>query len=359
MTMVSDEMQRGPSDEKEPQELEPAELLPVSAEPAANEGVPPSEAKREEPMEFEELESVDEEEGAALELEGEAAEADKQAEFDALVKSGTIKTWSIENLQRLVEEGRSAIVMENGVFRIKEEVYTAGEKVKKGQAESTLREIAHEVVHHEAEAAAPDTLRPGPIHEESGLGGIGDLIQDEDSIDLSKVVSVEKGAVSEQTLTVDREKTNPIQLKRNGLDYDEFLSSYPRSFTHTTQMKSLVEVSRRVSAVSAGLFLKKIQGYAFDLTVGLGEKSVQNFHFDANEPFYSSILLARKAVALDKAPAEVRFLKGRLEQEDLRYMRRILFLPATFRGQEAYLFLSFTSETDIALNAILSKLIVQ
>jgi hypothetical protein len=180
-----------------------------------------------------------------------------------------------------------------------------------------------------------------------------------DTLDLSKVISSDKLPASEEVFTADREKAIPLKLKRNGIDYDEFLTSYPRSFSHTAQMKSLVEVSRRVSAVSAGVFIKKIQKYSLDLTVGLSEKSIQRLHFDSSEPFCSSMLMPRKAVAINKNPSEVGFLKKLFEQEDLRYMRHTLFLPAIFRGQEAYLFLSFSGETDIVLDAMLSKLLVQ
>ena len=103
-------------------------------------------------------------------------------------------------------------------------------------------------------------------------------------------MSQEKEAAPEEALTLDGEKANPLRLKRIGLDYDEFLASYPRSFTHTTQMKSLVEMSRRVSAVSAGLFVKKLQGYAPDLTIGISEKTLLTLAFGTEEPFYQMIL---------------------------------------------------------------------
>jgi hypothetical protein len=173
------------------------------------------------------------------------------------------------------------------------------------------------------------------------------------------VVSQEKEEAPLETLSSDGEKTNALHLKHNGLDYDEFLSCYPRSFTHTTQMKSLVEVSRRVSAVSAGLFVKKLEGYAPDLTVGISEKTLQIMAFVTTEPFFKMVLLARKAVAVEKNPAEMKFLNGKITSDDLRYMKRVLFLPSIFRGQDAYLLLSFASEADIKMNTMLSKLVVQ
>ncbi len=287
------------------------------------------------PVELEELEAVEEElEEASLAPRTGASDAERRLEIQSLSRTGVIKAWTIEDLNGMVEEGKSAIVMENGVFRIKEEVYQAGQKVRENREESSLREIAKEVVQHEGKKTVEEPTAEAPSVDEPGTGGIGDLLRDEDTLDLSKVVTGEKGAAVEESLAVDREKTNPLRLKRNGLDYDEFLSSYPRSFSHTTQMKSLVEVSRRVSAVSAGLLLKRVQGFGPDLTVGLSDKSAQTFLFASNEAFAVEFLLPRKAVSIDKSPAEVRFLSDLFDQEDMRYMKRVLFIPAVFRGQE-------------------------
>ena len=53
------------------------------------------------------------------------------------------------------------------------------------------------------------------------------------------------------------------------------------------------------------------------------------------------------------------FLKGKIVADDLRYMKRVLLLPSIFRGQDAYLLLSFAGETDITISAMLSRLGVQ
>lgn len=338
---------------------EPAEIEAAGTGKAARSGEAAGAAEAagaELPVEVEELEAVEE----AEELRAEPAEgADDAGALAALVKSGAIKAWTIEQLAQMVEEGKSAIVMEGGVFRIKEEVYTAGEREGEKRGPDGLRELASEVVQGRVPAAALPPAGAAEMVEEAGIGGIGDLLRDEDVLDLSKVVSPEKSAPAEDLLSTDQEKTNPIHLKHNGLDYDAFLSSYPRSFTHTTQMKSLVEMSRRVSAVSAGLLLKKASGFMPDLTVGLGERSVQAFHFELREPFSTEFLQLRKAVVVNKNPSEIGTFSARFDGEDIRYMKRLAFMPAVFRGQEGYLFLSFTSETDITPNVILSKLIVK
>ena len=193
--------------------------------------------------------------------------------------------------------------MENGVFRIKDEMYSSGEKARDARANGGLREIVEEVVGREKLQEAAGVGEP-PL-DDMTLGGIGDLLQDEDSVDLSKVVSQEKEVAREEALTQDHEKKNPLRLKRNGLDYDEFLASYPRSFSNTTQMKSLVEMSRRVSAVSAGLFVKKTGGYVPDLTIGISEKSLPTIAFNTDEPFHTMLLAPRKAIVIDRNPSEI------------------------------------------------------
>jgi hypothetical protein len=347
-TMGSDEL-RGPvhGDDIEPEELEGAR------EPAGRADVQP-------PEEIEELEAV-EEEGteAAAAQDGGTADAESENELEVLSRAGAVKVWTIEELNALLEESKSAIVMEGGIFRIKEEVYTAGERAREKGEGSPLRELAEEVVRHEVKAGDGPQRDHAPPAEEPRTSGIGDLLRDEDTLDLSKVITGEKTPSPEEALTIVREKTNPLKLKRTGLDYDEFLSSYPRSFTHTTQMKSLVELSRRVSAVSACLLIKKVQGFSPDLTVGLSDKSVKALVFTAKEPFAAEFLQTRKAVTINRNLADIRFLNTRFDEEDIRYMRRVLFIPAVFRSQDAFLFLSFSSETDIAMNVMLSKLIVR
>jgi hypothetical protein len=205
---------------------------------------------------------------------------------------------------------------------------------------------------HETQAAAE------PKEEEIGFSGIGDLIREEETIDLAKVVGSEKDTGIEVPLSLDREKNWPLRLKKSGIDFDEFLSYYPRSFTHTSQMKSLVEISRRVSAVSAGLLLKKPNGYFLDLAVGVNEKTFASLKFVNGDPILG-LMSMRRVVAVNRNIVEVRTLRSRIDVDDLRYMRRLLIIPAIFRGQDGYLFFSFSSESDIVMEYFLSSLKIQ
>ncbi len=301
--------------------------------------------------EVEELEAVDDAEEAAGDRPW--SEAEERQELERLQGQSVICTWTIEQLAKVVEESKSAIVIENGVFRIKEEVYAAGGRSPDGR----LRQIAEELIRGPgSDAPAPVVPAPAGTGAEGGPSGIGDLISDEESIDLANVVGRDGPA---EPVTLEGERPKVMRLKRGGLDYDEFLAAYPRSFSNTTQMRSLVEISRRVSAVSAALLIRGADGWAPDIAIGLAERTLAGLKAGPADPLSQVLLGKRLAVAINRAPAEIRSLRRRFDPEDLRFTRRLLLLPATFRGQEACLLLSFTSEAEISIGTIFAGLQVQ
>ncbi len=311
-----------------------------------------------EPEEPEEAASEPEAEGAGEGSAGaeEAGTADaakeyeeRRREIEQLIANGGITVVTMERMQEIVDETKAAIVMEDGVFRIKEDIYQMSDTAKQGK----LKELAEDVLRHERGEE--------PVLESesaNGFSGIGDLIGEEEAIDLAKLAGVERDTVSEESLNLDREKSWTVHFKKNGVDYDDFLSNYPRSFTHTSQMKSLVEVSRRVSAVGAGLLLKKSDGFIPDIAVGANEKTLSSFRFPAHHAFYTR-LSQRSAYVFNRSISEIRFIKGKIDDEDIRYMKRLLFIPAIFRSQDAYLYFLFSSDIEVHLEAVFSSLQVQ
>jgi hypothetical protein len=71
------------------------------------------------------------------------------------------------------------------------------------------------------------------------------------------------------------------------------------------------------------------------------------------------LLSQRKALAVNRNPAELRMWRVLFDPEDVRYMKRILMLPATFRSQDAYLLLAFAADSDIVIRVILAGLLVR
>jgi hypothetical protein len=344
-----------PADEPEPEKRPAAAPGKGSAAPGRS-GTPGTG----ESDDFEELEMLEEATEAG---EEELSDDDQRKEIERLIASGGIRTWTIEQLRKAADEARSAIVVEDGVFRIKEEMYSTGPR-----GSGKLKRIADEVIGHEPAArtagegrmpAGESRVAPsGEPSGESGFSGIVDLMRDAEPLDLAKVVGADSEPAAAPT-PAETGRSKVLQLKRNGLDYDEFLAAYPRSFSHTTQMKSLVEVSRRVAAISAALLLKKADGWSPDLAIGLGDRTLAGLQFRTGEPFGTLLLGKRLAVAIDRPPGELKMVRVRIDTEDLRYTKRLLLLPATFRGQEAYLLFAFAADSDIILENVLSSLQVQ
>ena len=149
---------------------------------------------------FEELESVEEEPPKSVPAAAPAlTAADTPQALEDLLASGAITSWTVEELQKLLEEGKSAIVMEDGLYRIKDEVYTAGSKPREGRDEEKLRQIVEEVVKHEMEGELND-VRTGDVEPaaEARMGSIGDLISAEDTFDLSDAILTDQEASTEQ-----------------------------------------------------------------------------------------------------------------------------------------------------------------
>ena len=115
-----------------------------------------------------------------------------------------------------------------------------------------------------------------------------------------------KGLTAEEALTIDREKTNPLQAEaqRAGLRRVPLLVS-PLLHPHHPDEVARGGVAARFGGERRDLLLKKVQGFAPDLTVGLSDKSVQACTFSAAEPFAAEFLQPRKAVAIDRNPAEM------------------------------------------------------
>ncbi len=305
-------------DERFEEELPALPERDMSAAPEAEAAVPSPASPTE--SDLEELEGAEEEEAQQADdgLAG-RPESDTSQHLAAMLSSGELKSWTMEEMLRLVEESRSAIVMEDGVFRIKEEVYTAPElpkerRGKPGRTGAGLRELAEQVVRHgslpskEATAAPAAPAATEEAADASVPGSIGDLLSDDDALDLSSMVLRDK-EVLEGPLPMEQERTNPIRLKRNGLDYDTFLSSYPRSFTMTTQMKSLVELSRRVVGGKRRGAVKKVRGYAPDLTVGISEKTVHLSRSTPPSGFHRASGPAQGRPVGPRIPPRRRFLR--------------------------------------------------
>jgi len=303
------------------------------------------------PVEGAEEEKVEELEPELLGEEW--SEKDQEAELDHLTSEGKLQTLDLDEIRRIVEEGKSAIVMEDGVFRIKEDIYTARAiKAKEGK----LAEIADAVIR--SEKKAEEAAYESSVSKDEA-SGIGDLFQDAELVDLSPTVDGQRGEEEGRLTLLEDEKKATLQFKKNGIDYDGFLGLFPKSYTYTAQVKSLVEITRRASAVSGAIFVLKDGNVVPEITIGLSESSAKIFLLKETEPFVVRYMKTRLGVVIQKTFLEMHTFEGKTDPQDSRFIKRSVFLPVQFHGQDAYLFLAFTADSDIRLGEILANIRIE
>ncbi|OHD76642.1 MAG: hypothetical protein A2V99_15440 [Spirochaetes bacterium RBG_16_67_19] len=262
--------------------------------------------------------------------------ADELAQLDRLISQGALRAFSLAELEAQIQELRTSVVMENGVYRVKEEV-----RLAKGSAvASPGRGLM---------ALAEAALSTGG-EEESGIGA---LLGTGSGVDLSD--ELRSPAVRGRFLSYAELR----QAKRinfaNGLDYDQFLTQFRVGASETGHLKSLVEISRKLKAVNAALLVKTGDAYVSRLRIGLLERPARIL-FSAGEAFYDRFLSPRQAVLLTERPQAIPSLAARFNPEDLKYMQMALFLPAIYQKTEAVLFLGLATKRPLVMKDVIQAL---
>jgi hypothetical protein len=304
-----------------------------------------------EEAEPEELEGLEEEPAAIRELleskqelEIEEVPGGGLPELADLIGQGLIRIYTLSEVEALVAEARTSVVMENGVYRIKEEL-----RAPEGSAAG--RELRGS---KGLKALAEEALAAGTEASAEAEPGISELLGGDLGVDLAAELQGARSKGREARLP-DRKKVKKIRFYGDGLDYDQFLSQFADGASDTGILKSLVEISRKIKAVSATILQQKGKSFSSTLRVGLMDKP-ETIRFAAGEPFYERFLKERQAVLILERPSRVRGLVGKFHPEDLKYMQGALFLPAVFQRVRAFLFLGLPSRKDLELKEIIGKL---
>ncbi len=141
-----------------------------------------------------------------------------------------------------------------------------------------------------------------------------------------------------------------------GLDYDDYLDQFRKPLTDRVVFRSLIAISQEISAVGVIMLAEHDGKYEPLLNIGVDDTTVSRFHFTGEDPISVDVLRKRKAFVLHKPAAAVEALRARISSEDGGYMKRAVFLPATYRGANAFLFFAFARERNLALRDLLSAL---
>jgi hypothetical protein len=266
-------------------------------------------------------------------------QSDEKKQLEDLLASKTIRTFSLEAIEAIIMEQRSSVVMEDGVYRIKDEVVAGAEGKSRRRGLMAL-----------AEASLSE-----PAKTSGGLeSGIGALLGDESILDLE----TEIGQIRERSTEIDYatlKKTKNIHFFEDGLDYDEYLKSFRGGKTETDRLRSLVELSGKLKAVNAAIFSKDNGKYALVLKVGLNDPGFE-VYFTPEEPFIHMFVKPRHTVYIGENIEKIKALSKKMHPEDLKYMQAVLIFPAVFHGHESFLFLGLPVQWDLDIEDIITRL---
>ena len=159
----------------------------------------------------------------------------------------------------------------------------------------------------------------------------------------------------EEDLARGSAKARKIRLFENGIDYDGYLEGFRRGKTETDRLRSLVDLSRSLRAVNAGIFVATGGRFEAKLKVGLLDHA-GTLAFSAQEPVGARYLHPRKAVVVAGSLEKVTALARHFHPDDLKYMQGALFLPAVYQGANAVLFLGLPVKKRWSMAEIITSL---
>ena len=119
---------------------------------------------------------------------------------------------------------------------------------------------------------------------------------------------------------------------------------------------ALVDISKRIGAVSVALLVREKDAFTSELSLGLGDASVENLRFDLNDPLTRNYFIQKKTLLINDELGRVTQLKTRFTQEDLKYLKKGVFFPSHYKNRDAVLFFGFGRNEDLNIDTILYRL---
>ncbi len=315
------------------------EIRPSGEEPEGVEEPEELEELEEEPEEVEELEEVEEVEGIEgltpeseqkIEIARDWSVEEEEKELVESLENGNIVRYSIEEFSELVKQIKHSIVLEDGVYKIKEEMFekTPGEN--------------------------PEGSKEEKSEEESELS-IGSLFGDEDTEDIFKDVKEEiEERKDEFSSQLKREKFFPLTSR--GLNYDEYLKYYSFSVSDSALIKSFVDTSRMAKAIGIASLIRDNTLYRVDLKIGFEDHIFDILKIEDDEPFGKLFLKERNFVFVNKPVREIKALKIKFPSIDFPFIESLTFLPIVYKNGEGYLILAFSKGKNLEARGLIDTL---
>lgn len=269
---------------------------------------------------LDELPQVEEEEKRILE------EKTFKEEFETACKRQEIILYYLEDLIAEYKRATQNIILEeDGVYRIKPELYQTTKTLYKNKGLKALAEaILEKAQTSQQPTASIETLF-------SHVPTLLDLSEE-------NALAKSENSAAFKNLKIKLE----IPLISQGLDLDTYLDNYKYPISDKVIIHSLGEIIKKSKAVSAGIISCDPE-VRLSLAIGLTASSVNQFKLEANNFFVQEYLKNRMVILISGVFAKLGLFKKSLTQDDMRFIRSAVFFPLILEKRQDYLFLGFPS----------------
>ena len=248
------------------------------------------------------------------------AEIDKLA--DEIKKTGPVEVYSFSELIPLENAVEETIEENNGVFRIKESVYTA-RRGDSPRSKKDFKELVDSVLKSDSERESIESIFDfGPVD----LG-----LSPADREQFSSGEDEMFGQTESQLLT------------EKGFNYDVYLKDFKAG--QIGIMKSLMRVSAQCNAVYSSILGFDEKGLSSQYSLGMDEESSRRLKFDKNDDLFP-IFLDFRLVFLLKGRTGMPFFDSRFDERGRHFIDGHIFIPVIHNGMPAYLYLSLKQRRD-------------
>jgi hypothetical protein len=321
------------------EELEEVEEAEAVEEIEEAEAVPELETFPEitplEPEPYEELEELPLSSSKTVEEE---EESQKQEQFEGLIEGGKIKCYTLKETLDLYEKSSTNVVFDEGVYRIKEELYNAPAK---------------KTEHKGLKALAESMIGKEENKKESEIIGIDHIIKIDESFPDFTVDNGTETPPVKRIFTIMRKRMPFIDM---GLDIDSYIKQFDSYDDEKVSIHAFGILLKKLKSICAAVFTIEGNAYKVALSIGINQESITNFEFALSSVFVMSYLDKQQVVYFDEPIANIHIFDEKLTAIDKKYIKYAVFLPAKYQNKKAYLFIGLPAQYKKELVEILQAM---
>ncbi len=251
---------------------------------------------------------------------GEVADAKTQEyapekEIEGLLKTKKIVVYSISEMLQVYGSLKNSIVVEGGVYRIRKDLFAGPDT----GGDSELKQLVHSVSGETQEEADNETVRF--------------------DVRAREIMASPK-----------------VTVRTRGIEYDNYMRSITKKTDDITIVKSLVTLSRKLESIYAGIVTEQDGKYKMEYSVGLQDLTKKLFLLPETDPYVMFFFMQKRAFLINLPVGETVSMGKYFSEYDRKFLNGLAFLPATFKGRDAYLFLGFPKYEQRDLRTIFAGL---